>query len=372
MLYTIGPFAALTGLTARALRFYDQLGLLPAHRDPTNGHRYYTEADRAPARRIALLRALGFGVSDVRDLLEVLGDDDEAAQLEAAFRAQLQQVRAERAAIQRREAVLGRVLRLLEASSDAGAELRSLAELDPDHRREMMHALQTESATLSARGARPTNQDRSWLQPLPGGVLAIVADGTGPGARGSDASARATEVFAEHLDPDALTPGGFREHLDAVVARVQEAVQAQAVADAVVGTTLTALILRDGMAYLAHVGDSRVYEHTAAALTLRTRDHTHVQEQVEAGALAPEDAWSHPERHLLTSMLGAEPLSVHLACWPVPPSARYLLVTDGVTRAWRDVELGEVLAEETEADAAVARLVAREGDDNATALIVTS
>lgn len=74
----IGEFSKLSRVSVRMLRHYDEVGLLaPSEVDPMTGYRYYSERQLITAGRIAALRALGFGLSDTRELLRLY--DDRAA-----------------------------------------------------------------------------------------------------------------------------------------------------------------------------------------------------------------------------------------------------------------------------------------------------
>ena len=68
----IGEFSKLSRVSVRMLRHYDEVGLLaPSEVDPMTGYRYYSERQLITAGRIAALRALGFGLSDTRELLHL-------------------------------------------------------------------------------------------------------------------------------------------------------------------------------------------------------------------------------------------------------------------------------------------------------------
>ena len=78
-MYRIGAFSKITSLTVKALRYYDEQGLLrPSARDES-GYRLYSEEDYQTARRIALLRRFGFSIAELRDVLRGSGSDDELA-----------------------------------------------------------------------------------------------------------------------------------------------------------------------------------------------------------------------------------------------------------------------------------------------------
>ena len=71
------------------------------------------------------------------------------------------------------------------------------------------------------------------------------------------------------------------------------------------GTTCTAIVLLGNNLFYAHVGDSRLYMVRNGSITLLTRDHSYVSRLVEDGILSPEEAESHPQRHILTAALGS-------------------------------------------------------------------
>jgi protein phosphatase len=71
------------------------------------------------------------------------------------------------------------------------------------------------------------------------------------------------------------------------------------------GTTCTALVVRDRELYFAHVGDSRLYLVRSGRISRLTRDHSYVGRLVENGIVRAEDAERHPQRHILTAALGA-------------------------------------------------------------------
>lgn len=69
-MYRISDFSKITKLTAKALRYYDEEGILiPSHRDESNSYRYYNENDFRRAQVIRLLRDIGFTISEIKDVL---------------------------------------------------------------------------------------------------------------------------------------------------------------------------------------------------------------------------------------------------------------------------------------------------------------
>jgi PPM family protein phosphatase len=171
-----------------------------------------------------------------------------------------------------------------------------------------------ELASLSDVGCqRQNNEDRySYWEPeseeefLRKGRLAIVADGIGGYEGGQEASRIAVEtveqVYASTLDNDpqaSLNTGFLAAHQ-----RIQEQARKDPAFHGM-GTTCTAIALLGNNLYYAHVGDSRLYMVRDGSISLLTRDHSYVSRLVEDGILSPEEAESHPQRHILTAALGS-------------------------------------------------------------------
>jgi len=140
------------------------------------------------------------------------------------------------------------------------------------------------------------------------------------------------------------------------------------------GTTLTALMLVQDQAVVAHVGDSRLYRLRDGELRQMTVDHTWVEMAVRQGVCSREDAEAHPNRHVILRAIGADPtVEVDVAATELRPGDRFLLCSDGVTNHVGDGELARLLAENGPSEAAwraisLARLDG--GSDNATVAVV--
>src|SRR5687768_12691015 len=77
-MFRIGDFSRIARVSARLLRFYDEIGLLvPAHADPQTGYRYYTLAQLTEVNRILVLKELGFSLDQVREVLRSDLDTDQ-------------------------------------------------------------------------------------------------------------------------------------------------------------------------------------------------------------------------------------------------------------------------------------------------------
>jgi len=188
----------------------------------------------------------------------------------------------------------------------------------------------------SRKGRRSRNQDRVGHWRAPEALLMAVADGMG----GHEGGELAAQVAVEHLagafraeaKPRLPDPGRFlRCSLEgAHAAIVQQGVKA-GLGDSP-RTTLVACLVQGGHAFWSFVGDSRLYLIRAGRVLTRTKDHTVVQQLVDAGRMREEAVAAHPERNKLLRCLGG---SVASACEPVAsaPLAKgdiVLLCTDGL------------------------------------------
>jgi len=167
------------------------------------------------------------------------------------------------------------------------------------------------------------------------GVLAVVCDGMGGHEAGEIASRLAVETIVRRFEEDELAADP--------VAAVPRSVQTanRAIFDAAernhqmrgMGTTCTVLLLRDGMAYGAHVGDSRIYLIRGGDIFLMTEDHSAVMELVRRGVITRDEARHHPDKNVISRALGSH-RDVQVTGWPQPfavlPGDRFLLCTDGL------------------------------------------
>jgi len=222
--------------------------------------------------------------------------------------------------------------------------------------------------------------------------LYIVADGMGGHAAGEIASRTAVSVifdFVSHqfTKGDATWPPGIDASLDhhhqVLMAAAHAANQclcnlseknAQYTG---MGTTLVAMMVNGANAYIAHVGDSRVYLLRDKHLQMLTHDHTWVNEQVQRNLLSTEEAREHRWRNVITRALGS---TCNLAVDAVKKEIRlgdwFLLCSDGLTSMVADAEIEGILSQGADADPRqVCRLLvdkanAAGGEDNISLVLV--
>jgi serine/threonine protein phosphatase PrpC len=327
-LLTIGAFARATRLTPKALRLYDELGLLPpAAVDPESAYRLYDPEQLDRARLIARLRRIGMPLAEIRT---VTGLDPVAAA--AAITAYWQRVRADTADRARQVALL------VENLSGRGTTTMTIS---------IRYA-----TGLDAGAGRDSNEDAAYA----GDRLFAVADGVrGPG--GAAASAAAIDA----LKPLELADVPAAELLTMLAGAIGEAdrtVRKAATADHQPATTLTAILRRGSQLALVHVGDTRAYLLRGGELSQLTQDHTWVQSQVDQGKLSRDEAAAHPQRALLARALGAgDQVEADLALRTALPGDRYLLCSDGLSAVIDREALRTALAEDTNPEETVRRLI---------------
>jgi len=326
---TIGEFAQATGLTAKALRLYDDLGLLPpAEVDARNGYRYYDVHQVDAARVVARLRSAG--VPLVRIAAIVGADTPEAASAE--LMSYWRQVEADTASAR-------------DIVTSVAAQMRG-------HDNAMtMSSTSARSAHRAGQGTRLAQLDDIYPKvhrlaaQITGQRLFVVADGFGDDDGAAGAAIDALEVL------DAATPS--QDPLEALDAAVTAAAAAVAGRPGETGgTTLTALLLLADRALVAHVGDSRAYVVRRRSLARLTRDHTAVQSLVDEGRLTDDEARVEPNRALLNRALGhGAPSAPDLLVRAVEPSDRFVLTTDGVHGVLEPERLAQLLLASGDPDA---------------------
>ncbi len=192
-------------------------------------------------------------------------------------------------------------------------------------------AIKIISSSQSDKGkVRSSNQDSGYS----GTNLYVVADGMGGHAGGDIASALATQHVAKIDDVYPDSDQAMSSLLDAM--REANRNLSDTVSKfnylAGMGTTMDAVIFTGSIANIAHIGDSRVYLMRDSKLTQITKDHTFVQQLIDAGKLTEEEALVHPRRNVILRVLGdtSEEPEFDIHQIEVQPGDRLLLCSDGL------------------------------------------
>jgi protein phosphatase len=223
-------------------------------------------------------------------------------------------------------------------------------------------------------GPRPDNQDALLAEP----PIFVVADGMGGHAAGELASAIVVETFKSLIGRGDVTPNAVSELIGEANQSILWSVQEDGSRRGM-GTTVVALVMvsdgKDDYWLVANLGDSRVYRFAHGKLKQLTVDHSYVQELVDAGRITAEAARTHPQRNIITRVLGSvQPPEAEY--WLLAPEVgeRYLLCSDGLFAEMPDEDIARLMAEIADPGMAAAVLVKEAlvagGRDNATAIVV--
>jgi len=204
--------------------------------------------------------------------------------------------------------------------------------------------------------------------------LWVVADGMGGHEAGDVASARVTEALGQL----SVTDGLDALVADAILAlkQVNHDLIELAGSDDIqrsIGTTVVGLAIADGQFRCFWAGDSRAYRIRDDQIVQLTRDHSMVQDLVDAGMLRPDEAVDHPNSNIITRAVGvAQDLRVDTVGGDVKPGDQFLLASDGLTRMVDDQELVAQLSSTSPATAAeklIETVLSRGAPDNVSLII---
>lgn len=228
---------------------------------------------------------------------------------------------------------------------------------------------------------RDENQDAYVIDPELG--LVLVSDGMG-GHRGG---ARASKVVVRDLPPlieNRLTglkthsPGTVRSLLKKTLAEQSRQLRMEGTSESgckgMGATVILALLIKD-RAFIASVGDSRVYRFRRGRLAQLTKDHSVVSELLEQGRIKPEEARNHSAQGEITRYIGMDEKAFPcVRSFLLKAGDRLLLCTDGLTDLVSDKDIARIMGGESDCQAACEALVKTAnlagGIDNITAVIV--
>ena len=226
---------------------------------------------------------------------------------------------------------------------------------------------------------RSGNEDSWHLDVTKERGLFIVADGMGGHAAGEVASEMAVQIVKRELQELRELHGeAVREKVAESIRMANRAIYDRTIAESDkqgMGTTVSLIMLAGARYLIGQVGDSRVYMLRDGALRQLTKDHSYVQEQVDAGLLTPEQARYHPYSNVITRCVGAgEEVEPDTFTGEVRKGDVYLVASDGLTGMVDDRRLQQLLLSRASAGRVVDALIAeanyRGGLDNITAIVV--
>ena len=226
---------------------------------------------------------------------------------------------------------------------------------------------------------RRENQDYVYASEQPIGNLPnlfVLADGMGGHNAGDFASRCAVSVMVESVKRDmSFNPIKIIRH---AIETANEQVCVQADLDpqkAGMGTTLVAVTVVGHYAYVANVGDSRLYLSDPHDIVQITRDHSWIAEMVRRGEISKEEARNHPDKNIITRAVGTGP-TVRIDFFDVEleEDTRILMCSDGLSNMVGDDTIQEILLSsdniEESAESLVALANENGGKDNISVIIV--
>lgn len=208
-----------------------------------------------------------------------------------------------------------------------------------------------------------------------------VCDGVGGNDYGEVASKTVCDTLDKELSRYELTENTFDDSdLSHVLNNVYDSLDRVSDSQSSdMGTTLALLVIHNGGAMLAHIGDSRIYQmRPSIGIVYRSEDHSLVNEMVKAEIITEEDAAHHPQRHVINRAIspatsGRERNAATVAhVKDIMENDVFLLCSDGVTDTIPDEELTEILLNRIPLKERMGRLARRcvDSDDNNTCIVV--
>lgn len=196
-------------------------------------------------------------------------------------------------------------------------------------------------------GGRPENQDSYGFKETRWGFLLTVCDGMGGGPGGKTASSIAVQEIITGIDEanddeevSNIIIKAVRRANMAILEAGNENLQLKGM-----GSTATVLLLSDKSAFLAHVGDSRIYQIRGGKKVFRTFDHSMVFELVKQKVITEEQARLSAQSNVITRALGMEPdLEVDVVEQPYLKGDRFVLCSDGIHGSMPEQELMKMVA----------------------------
>ena len=211
---------------------------------------------------------------------------------------------------------------------------------------------------------------------------AIVCDGMGGANGGNVASAIAVETIRQHLlsgfDENMSKPN-LKNLMVNAINRANTAVYDTSLQQPELrgmGTTVVLLIATKGTLHVAHIGDSRAYLRHEGVLTQITMDHSYVQDLVNFGQITQEEARVHPQRNIITRVLGVhEAVRCDYAAWDFSPGDLALACSDGLSNYMDEDLLDRYMEEYGDAGGTLPKELIRYavecgGSDNITAAVI--
>lgn len=229
---------------------------------------------------------------------------------------------------------------------------------------------------------RQSNQDACKSGVLSDGFAwAVVCDGMGGASGGNIASEIAVEMISEQIQSsyhEGMSDNSIKHLITSAAYNANLAIHEKASDDPALngmGTTVVIAIVYDGIAHIAHAGDSRAYLISLnKGIKQLTVDHSMVQEMINNGDITEQQAKKHPQKNIITRALGVESvIQIDYCESEFTPDDLLLICTDGLSNYVDADQIYEV-AREMNAEAMIDQLIMlakdRGGSDNITVVLI--
>ncbi len=235
------------------------------------------------------------------------------------------------------------------------------------------------SARTDTGRLRKGNEDNLYADANEYRGLFIVADGMGGHAAGEVASQMAVDLIASELaDLNDLASGDAGDRVSDTLRLANRQVFQRTMKETEktgMGSTASALLLSDTRYLIGHVGDSRIYLVRDGQMVQLTRDHSLVQDQVDAGIITAEQARHHPQSNVITCCIGmSSEIDPDIIRGETRVGDVFLLASDGLTGMVEDRRLQQLLQSRANPERIVNAMIAdannNGGIDNITAIVV--
>ena len=225
---------------------------------------------------------------------------------------------------------------------------------------------------------RSANQDSYYIDP--DGRFFIVADGMGGHAGGEIASKIAVDSIRECLEALWDVETTPQQLMQDAIDKANQAIVDDQAANLVrsdMGTTVVVLLFREEQPWFCHIGDSRLYRLRGAKIEQISDDHTWIARAIQTGVVNPDEAKTHPWRHMLLQCLGREDLkSITAREIEWQPGDRFLICSDGLTEELSNDRIAHQLKNIRNCQQAAQALIdsakLRGGRDNITVVIASN
>ncbi len=237
--------------------------------------------------------------------------------------------------------------------------------------------------TISDRGKlRENNEDSCFAKEIKGHTLLILADGMGGHQGGEIASKKAIEVVTSLLEEslsEKMIPGQIMLLLSEALECANREIIALTKENPSLfgmGTTCDICLISKSTAYIAHIGDSRVYKISKknGSISKLTKDHSLVEYMIETGTITREESQHHPQKNIILQALGTNAeINADVSHVKLSSDDVILMCSDGLTNMIEEKDIADIISSESTPQTSAVKLVqlANEagGTDNITVVI---